>query len=335
MYLYKNDIGYNRWGLDRINQHNNILDDIYHNRNTGDGIEVYIIDSGIETTHEILKHNSQMIKDFTKDNDMIDYNGHGTHVAGIIGGLYYGVASNVKIYGIKVFDATGVGSTITIIEAMYEVLKRCSNKKKKCVVNMSLGGIYQQIYNDIIKDMMMNNIVVVVAAGNSNDNACNYTPAAAYFAVTVGATDLNDNKAYFSNYGNCVNIYAPGHNIISSYLNNSYKYLSGTSMATPFVTGVISHMWSKNKEMNSYEIVDELYKKSNIILQNYKIYKYEINKTNTEFINKTEKFLYINNQGYTLSEIIRYDKVEYYYNLLNLLITLYYTFNHIKNYLFY
>jgi len=125
MYLYKNDIGYNRWGLDRINQHNNILDDIYHNRNTGDGIEVYIIDSGIETTHEILKHNSQMIKDFTKDNDMIDYNGHGTHVAGIIGGLYYGVASNVKIYGIKVFDATGVGSTITIIEAMYEVLKRC------------------------------------------------------------------------------------------------------------------------------------------------------------------------------------------------------------------
>lgn len=287
-----NDTGLDLWGLDRINQLNNELDNKYHNQNIGQNVEVYIIDSGIETSHYELNHNSIMLKDYTNDKNMIDYNGHGTHVAGIIGGLKYGIAKNVKIFGLKVFDESGSGSTLNIILAMYEVMKRCLHKKnKKCVINMSLGGPYQQIYNDIINDMMLHNIIVVVAAGNENDNACYYTPAAAYFAVTVGATNVKDERAWFSNYGNCVNIYGPGQKIYSSYKNNTYKYLSGTSMATPFVTGLISHIWSVNYDFNSFEVVDYLYSKSNSML--IKHYENDDMLQQCVLVENFEKFMYI------------------------------------------
>lgn len=286
----RDDSGLDLWGLDRINQYTG-LDDKFHNQNTGNKVEVYVIDSGIETSHEELNHNSVMLKDFTKDKDLVDYNGHGTHVSGIIGGYKYGVAKNVKMFGLKVFDASGSGSTLNIILAMYEVMKRCLHKDKKCVINMSLGGPYQQIYNDIINDMMLHNIIVVVAGGNDNTDACNYTPAAAFLAVTVGATDVKDKRAWFSNYGNCINIYAPGHKIYSSYKNHTYKYLSGTSMATPFVTGLVSHLWSNNYDLNSFEIVDLLYSKSNSMLIEYFVND-DFNKQ-CVLVSNFEKFMYI------------------------------------------
>lgn len=290
----REDEGLDLWGLDRINEITSELDEKIHNQRTGNNIEVYVIDSGINTNHEELNHNSIMLKDFTNDKDMIDYNGHGTHVAGIIGGYKYGVARNVKIFGLKVFDISGSGSTINIILAMHEVMKRCLHKNKKCIINMSLGGPYQQIYNDIINDMMLHNIVVVVAGGNSNDNACYYTPAAAYLAVTVGATNVKDKRAWFSNFGNCINIYAPGQKIYSAY-GESYKYLSGTSMATPFVTGLISHLWSNNYDYNSFEIVDELYLKSNSMLISY--YQDDNFKKQCVIISNFEKFIYIEDES--------------------------------------
>lgn len=304
----RNDEGLDLWGLDRINEYKRELDEKYHDQYTGKNIEIYVIDSGIETLHEELNHNSFMLKDFTKDKDMIDHNGHGTHVSGIIGGLKYGVAKNVKIFGLKVFDASGSGTTLNIIKAMYEVMKRCLHKNKKCVINMSLGGSYQQIYNDIINDLMLSNIIVVVAGGNSNDDACYYTPAAAYLAVTVGATNVKDERSYFSNYGNCVNIYAPGQKIYSSYKNETYKYLSGTSMATPFVTGVISHLWSNNYDLNSFEIVDLLYSYSNSMLIEY----YVDDSFNKQCVLKSnfEKFLYIEDVD-LLSKIKQIDIYKY------------------------
>lgn len=288
----RDDSGLDLWGLDRINELTWELDEKYHNQNTGNEVEVYVIDSGINVNHEELNHNSVMLKDFTNDKDMIDYNGHGTHVAGIIGGYKYGVAKKVKIFGLKVFDISGSGSTIDIILAMHEVMKRCLHKNKKCVINMSLGGPYQQIYNDIINDMMLHNIVVVVAGGNSNDNACKYTPAAAYLAVTVGATNVKDERAFFSNYGNCINIFAPGQKIYSAY-KDTYKYLSGTSMATPFVTGLVSHLWSNN-DFNSFEVVDELYLTSNSMLISY----YIDDEFNQQCVLKQnfEKFMYIQDE---------------------------------------
>lgn len=288
----RDDSGLDLWGLDRINELTWELDEKYHNQNTGNDVEVYVIDSGININHEELNHNSIMLKDFTNDKDMIDYNGHGTHVAGIIGGYKYGVAKNVKIFGLKVFDITGSGSTINIILAMHEVMKRCLHKNKKCVINMSLGGPYQQIYNDIINDMMLHNIVVVVAGGNSNDNACKYTPAAAYLAVTVGATNVKDERAFFSNYGNCINIFAPGQKIYSAY-QDTYKYLSGTSMATPFVTGLVSHLWSNN-DFNSFEVIDKLYSTSNSMLISY----YINDEMNQQCVleQNFEKFMYIQDE---------------------------------------
>lgn len=314
----KDNEGLDLWGLDRINDYTNILDDKYHNQKTGNDVEVYVIDSGIETSHLELNHNSIMLKDFTKDKDMIDYNGHGSHVAGIIGGLNFGVAKNTKIYGLKVFDDSGIGSTINIILAMYEVMKRCLHKDKKCVVNMSLGGKYQQIYNDIINDMMLHNIIVVVAAGNSRQDACNYTPAAAYLAVTVGATNIKDERAHFSNFGNCVNIYAPGKKIYSSFKGDSYKYLSGTSMATPFVTGLVSHLWSNNPTMNSFEIVDLLYETSNSLLINY----YENDEGNKQcvIVSEFEKFIFI--EDISFIEMIKNIKYEKYSKYLNLIVSL-------------
>lgn len=315
----KENEGIDLWGLDRINEYTNILDDKLHNQQTGDNIEVYVIDSGIETSHYELNHNSVMLKDFTKDKDMIDYNGHGTHVSGIIGGLKYGVSKNVKIFGLKVFDASGTGSTINIILAMYEVMKRCLHKDKKCIINMSLGGSYQQIYNDIINDMMLHNIIVVVAAGNDNENACQYTPAAAYMAVTVGATNVKDERSVFSNYGNCVNIYAPGTKIYSSYKNESYKYLSGTSMATPFVTGLVSHLWSNNYGMNSFEIVDLLYETSNSLLINY----YKDDKINRQcvLVSNFEKFIFI--KDISFSEWIKNIQYKKYFIYLNMTLSLF------------
>jgi len=332
IYSKTQNIEKNYWGLDRINQKDMFLDNDYHNQYTGENVEVYIIDSGIETTHDSLKHNSVMLNDFTTDNDLIDYNGHGTHVAGIIGGLNYGVANKVKMFGIKVFDSSGSGNTLDIIRAMYVVFKKCLNKNKKCVINMSLGGPYQQIYNDIINDLMLNNIIVVVAAGNSNQDACNYTPAAAYLAVTVGSTNRYDERSYFSNWGNCVNIYAPGSDIISSYIGNSERILSGTSMASPIVTGVIAHIWSKNDNYNSFEVVDHLYENSPKLNITYKVKKnlYVDGKINGTFyldVTKEEKFLYIEDEYLNIFELfykillnINYKNLLFFYYTIQLII---------------
>ena len=321
------------WGLDRINQKNIFLDNYYHNQYTGENVEVYIIDSGIETTHDSLKHNSIMLNDFTEDNDLIDYNGHGTHVAGIIGGLKYGVANKVKMFGLKVFDSSGSGNTLNIIKAMYIVFKKCLNKNKKCIINMSLGGPYQQIYNDIINDLMLSNIIVVVAAGNSNTDACNFTPAAAYLAVTVGSTNRYDERSYFSNWGNCVNIYAPGSDIISSYIYNSERILSGTSMASPIVTGVIAHIWSNNDNYNSFEVVDHLYENSPKLNITYKVKKKlyvdgKINGTFYQDIIKEEKFLYIEDKHINFEDLYisfynRYEYIEKYISPILLILSIY------------
>lgn len=323
----------NLWGLDRINQRNNDLDYEFHNQNVGSGVDVYVIDSGIEINHDILKYNSYMLKDYTKDEDNVDYNGHGTHVSGIIGGRKYGVANNVKMYGLKVFDSSGSGSTLDIIRAMYEVLKRCIHKNKKCVVNMSLGGPYQQIYNDMINDMMLHNIIVVVAAGNSNMDACKVTPAAAYLAVTVGATDPEDKKAKFSNYGNCVNIYAPGVGILSSYKYNSYRYLSGTSMATPFISGIVSKLWGENPEYNSFEVVDKLYESSTFLIHYYEKYNAITNKT--EITTRQEKFSYIEDKKFDLNSIFNYNYILVFSYWLTIIYQLYSLLKIIFKYLFF
>ena len=164
-----------------------------------------------------------------------DCNGHGTHVAGTIGGSRYGVAKNSKPRGVRVLDCNGSGATSNIIAGINWVQ---TNAIHPAVANMSLGGGFSQSLNDAATALAGSGVSLAVAAGNSNADACNTSPASAPGTITVAASDINDNRASFSNYGGCVDVYGPGVNITSDWLSGGTNTISGTSMASPHVAGV-------------------------------------------------------------------------------------------------
>lgn len=208
-----------------------------------------------------LQQEKQNLYDFFGKNGN-DANGHGTHVAGIIDGKNVGIANECILYSIKILDQDGSGSDWRIIKGIECVMKTVLILGRKSIISMSSGGYYFQSLNDAIYDAFsIIDIVTIVAAGNDNDYACNYSPAAAFEAITVGSTTNNyDQRSSFSNYGSCVDIYAPGENIYSSYFANasSYKILSGTSMATPLVSGVVAIMRQLFLYKDAYGIVNML-----------------------------------------------------------------------------
>lgn len=171
---------------------------------------------------------------------MCDGNGHGTHVSGTIRSQIAGYSLSTTLHAVKVLSAGGSGYTSGIFEGMdWAADTHTSNYAgTPGMLSMSLGGGYSAIYDQVVDSVKDAGLMVIVAAGNSNDDACYSSPAAADGAFTVGATNIEDTRASFSNYGICVDIFAPGRNILSTYIGNEFKYLSGTSMATPVVTGV-------------------------------------------------------------------------------------------------
>lgn len=225
------------WGLDRIDQANLPLDGLYNYTNTGSGISVYVIDSGISPHVDFA---DRSISGFTAVNDgwdTLDCFGHGTSVAGIIGGTTWGVAKNVTLYAVRVLGCDGSGAISDIISGVDWVT---ANHNKLSVANMSLGAGFTYSLYAAVTTMIQSGVTTVAAAGNSSANACNFTPAGVPAAITVGATDTNDNFASFSNYGSCVDVNAPGVDIVSASNKNytATKVLSGTSMSAPFVAGV-------------------------------------------------------------------------------------------------
>ena len=255
------------WGLDRINQRNLPLDCEINNENDNGDITVYVLDTGIDTSHPWLQ-NSEWGTNCVGlngcgvgDGNNADEQGHGTHVAGIIGGLNVGVSKNIKIISVKVLGDNGSGSTTGIIRGLLWVLQDVNNRKTKGIINMSLGGGKSTHLDNVINSLYDQGIITVVAAGNDDKDACNVSPARADKAVTVGASTSADTEASFSNHGSCVDIFAPGHNIYSTYpvAKGSTETLSGTSMAAPFVAGVIAHIWSNNIHLEASEIIDILY----------------------------------------------------------------------------
>ncbi|GAA4129464.1 S8 family peptidase [Nocardioides fonticola] len=226
------------WGLDRIDQRNLPLSSTYSYTATGSGVRAYVIDTGIYAAN--TQFGSRVAAGATAINDgrgTTDCNGHGTHVAGTIGGSTYGVAKAVTLVPVRVLDCSGSGSNSGVIAGMDWV---ASNAVKPAVANMSLGGAADAATDAAVARMTSAGVTVVVAAGNDNTDACSSSPARAASAITVAASTNTDARASFSNYGSCVDIFAPGQNITSAWIGSTTatNTISGTSMASPHVAGV-------------------------------------------------------------------------------------------------
>lgn len=227
------------WGLDRIDDRTG-LDGDYSVDSHGEGVNVFVVDSGINQSHEDFTGRIVSAMNFVDDRrGPEDCGGHGTHVASTIAGTKYGVANKANIFGLRVLNCRGSGSLSGIIKALNWV---ADNAELPAVVNMSLGGSKSRGYDEALSRLKSKGIHVVVAAGNSNRDACNYSPAGSPDAITVGSTGRSDRRSDFSNYGRCVDIFAPGENIPAAWIGSSTatNSISGTSMASPHVAGGVA-----------------------------------------------------------------------------------------------
>jgi subtilisin family serine protease len=226
------------WGLDRIDQPSLPLSTTYTYDNNGAGVTAFIIDTGILSTH--TDFGGRVVAGYTAISDGLgtsDCNGHGTHVAGTVGGSVYGVAKGVSLVPVRVLGCDGSGTTSGVIAGVNWVT---SQPYRPAVANMSLGGGASSALDAAILNSINSGITYAIAAGNSNTNACNDSPARVASALTVGATTSSDARASYSNYGSCLDLFAPGSSIKSDYFssNTATSTLSGTSMAAPHVAGV-------------------------------------------------------------------------------------------------
>jgi subtilisin family serine protease len=228
------------WGLDRIDQRDLPLNATYNYNATGSGVRAYIIDTGIRATHVDLA--GRVISGFTAINDGLgtnDGNGHGTHVSGTVGGTTWGVAKNVTLVAVRVLDSSGSGTNSGVIAGV-DFVTSDHQAGQPAVANMSLGGGISSALDTAITNSINDGVTYAVAAGNETQDACNVSPARVPSAITVGSTTTTDARSSFSNFGTCVDIFAPGSNITSAWRTSdtATNTISGTSMATPHVTGV-------------------------------------------------------------------------------------------------
>jgi len=236
------------WGLDRVSQRNLPLDKAYHYPDSaGNGVNMYTLDTGIYIAHSDFGGRAKWGANFVSGSGNDDRNGHGTHCSGTMAGTAYGIAKRAAIFAVKVLGDTGSGSYSGIIAGVDWVANQAGTKR---VGNMSLGGGAYAALDTAVNAAVGKGVHMAVAAGNDNQNACNYSPARAASAITTGSTTNTDAKSSFSNHGTCVDIHAPGSNIVSTYIGGttSVATLSGTSMASPHVAGVMAIYLGENKQ---------------------------------------------------------------------------------------
>jgi subtilisin family serine protease len=250
------------WGLDRIDQRSLPLDGAYTYPNTASTVHAYIIDTGIRTTHTTFGGRATSGFDAIDGGAADDCHGHGTHVAGTVGGSQYGVAKQVRLHAVRVLNCQGSGTNAQVIAGIDWVT---ANAVDPAVANMSLGGGANSSIDTAVNNSINSGITYAIAAGNGDifgnrQNACNFSPARVANAVTVGATQSNDAAATFSNYGTCVDILAPGVSITSSWStgDTATNTISGTSMATPHVAGAAALTLQANPTWSPQQVRDQL-----------------------------------------------------------------------------
>ncbi|MGZ8781081.1 MAG: S8 family peptidase, partial [Thermoanaerobaculia bacterium] len=227
------------WGIDRIDQRDLPLSSTYVYNATGSGVKAYIIDTGINVNHNDF--GGRAIDGYDAVDGSLpaaDCNGHGTHVSGTVGGATWGVAKGVTLVAVRVLDCAGSGSNSGVIAGINWVTSDHA-AGQPAVANMSLGGGASQAIDDAVNASINDGVTYAIASGNSNANACNYSPARVAAAITVNSSTSTDARSSFSNYGTCTDIFAPGSSTTSAWYssNTATNTISGTSMATPHVAG--------------------------------------------------------------------------------------------------
>ncbi|MEV1289685.1 S8 family peptidase [Micromonospora sp. NPDC049679] len=249
------------WGLDRVDQRNLPLSRSYTYPTTASNVRAYIIDTGLRFNHSDFGGRATSGYDAVDGGSADDCNGHGTHVGGTVGGATYGVAKGVRLIGVRVLDCAGSGTNAGVIAGVNWVT---SNAVKPAVANMSLGGGASTALDNAVASSISSGVTYALAAGNSNANACSSSPARTASAITVGATTSTDARASYSNYGSCLDIFAPGSSITSAWYTSSTatNTISGTSMASPHVAGAAALVLAANPSATPAQVASTLISKA-------------------------------------------------------------------------
>lgn len=260
------------WHLDRISKRHLPLDGSYAyntpgscHKNSDVEIETVVVDTGSVNHVNFGDNQPIFLENFSGDNVDEDCNSHSTHCLGLVGSKSYGVCKDAKLFAVKVLTCEGSGSTSGVIQGMNYAFNRHlerekQNPKLRTIMSMSLGGGKSLAMNRVVERMVKtsNTFYIAVASGNENSNACNTSPASARGIFTVNAMGKNDQRAYFSNYGSCTDIYTPGVEILSTVLDNKTAVYSGTSMSTPILVGVMNHYLDMYPNLNMKQLKEKI-----------------------------------------------------------------------------